>query len=1006
MKRCYLFFLMLVFCSSAIAQNIKVTGLVKDAANKSPIPGVNVLVKGTTRGTITNIDGAFTVDVKASDVLVVSFVGMKTQEVRVNGQSGLEILLNADSNTMDEVVVVGYGTSKAKDLTAPIAVVKADDIVKHATTSPMGALQGKVAGVNIISNGQPGAAPDVRIRGVGSFGDTKPLYVVDGMFFDNIAFLNNNDIEDITILKDASAASIYGVRAANGVVLVTTKKGKLNSAPVITYDGYAGIQRATNKLKMANSQQYAIMQLEKRNAADSAVIRNSIKVFGGDVAKLVPGANTSWYDQLLRDAAIQNHSIDITGGTDKSTYSFGGNYLYQEGIMNSKNDYERFNLRAKTDYKVNSWLKLGVNLVVSNSTTNAPNNAAWQAAYQSPSIFPVYDERRSAVDAYPEKFASPSQLGMANYFGNPVAAAKYFNDKTNLTQIIPTFYAELNLLPENRLVFKTSYNQEIAIAQQRVYGMEFMVSPGQKNTTSSLKKSNNLNRNYIIDNTLTYADNFGKHNVTAMLGNSVRDDSWRNLWGNATGVPGDREENLYLSQGNAAGRTTGDDGSTNRGLSYFGRIAYNFAGKYMLSATMRADGSSKYQEKWGYFPSVGAAWVVSDEPFFNDVKFVDFLKIRASWGKLGNDKVVASDGFASISQNLGTSGVFGSIALPGYISQEYFSWLRWEVVNEYNAGVEMNMFSNRLNASIDYYNRTTENAVINAPLPMGNGSLLGNNGKIRNSGIEFTAGWQDKIGSDFGYNIGVNFTTIKNEVVNLNGLPYLYGGTAEFRTISMIGEPLNAYYGHKIDGVYQNAAQIAADPIAVANNLKPGDFRYVDQNKDGVIDDKDRVILGSPTPDFTYGFNLGLSYKNLEFTAVFQGQYGNEIVNRKRGDRRWQSDINYDEAMVVNRWTGEGSTNKYPSAAGSVNPWNIAKFNSFYVEDGSYFRIQNVQLAYTLNKRKVGTFTLPTIRFSVMAERPYTYFTSNGFTPEVPGGFDSQVYPLAATYSFGIRIIY
>lgn len=997
---------MLLFTTSIWAQSIKVTGQVLDGASKQPIPGVNILVKGTNNGVTTTPDGTFSINAKVNDVLVVSFVGMKSQSVQLKSNEPLTIVLESDSRQMDEVVVVGYGTSKAKDLTAPIAVVKSSDIVKHATSSPMGALQGKVAGLNIINNGQPGASPEVRIRGIGSFGDTKPLYVVDGMFFSDISFLNNNDIEDISILKDASAASIYGVRAANGVVLVTTKKGRLNSKSTITYDGYVGVQKATNVLKMANSQQYAMMQLEKRNATDSSVIRNSINQFGGNLASMTPGTNTSWYNQLLRDAVMQNHSLDVSGGNSKATYSFGGSYLYQEGIMNAKNDYERFNLRAKTDYLVDSWLKLGASLVVSSSTLNSPNNTAWQAAYQSPSIFPVYDSRRSAADAYPEKFASPSQIGMANYFGNPVAMAKYYNDKTLGTQIIPTFSAEIHFLPENKLVFRTAYNQEITFSQHRKYDMAYKVGPGQLNSTSNLKKEDNYYRNYVWDNTLTYTDNFGKHNLTALLGNSIRDESWRNLWGNATGVPYEREENLYISQGNAAGRTTGDDGSTNRGLSYFGRVAYNYDGKYLLSATMRADGSSKYQEKWGYFPSAGAAWVVTEEPFMKQQSVVDFLKIRASWGQLGNDKIQASDGFASIQQNLGTSGVFGNSVINGYINQVYFSYLRWEVVNELNAGFDANFLKNRLVTSFDYYRRTTSNAVINAPLAMGAGSLLGNNGKIRNSGIEATISWQDKIGSDFSYNIGANITTIKNRVVNLNGLPYLLGGTAEFRTISEVGHPLNAFFGNRIAGVYQNAAEIAADPIAVANGLKPGDFKYVDENKDGVIDDKDRVILGSPIPNFTYGFNVGLSYKALEFSATFQGQSGNKIVNRKRGDRRWQSDINYDEDMVVNRWTGEGSTNSYPSAAGTINPWNISKFNSFYIEDGSYIRIQNIQLAYSLTNKKIGSFTVPTIRFSLMAERPYTFFKSNGFTPEVANGFDTQVYPLAATYSFGIRIVY
>ena len=511
---------------------------------------------------------------------------------------------------------------------------------------------------------------------------------------------------------------------------------------------------------------------------------------------------------------------------------------------------------------------------------------------------------------------------------------------------------------------------------------------------------------------------FGDHGLTAMLGQSVREENWRNLWGEATGVPGGHEEYYYLNQGNADGRKTGDDGTTYRGVSWFGRVSYDYKGKYLLSATMRADGSSKYQEKWGYFPSVGAAWNISEEGFMKDQKWVDYLKLRASWGKLGNDKVAASDGFASITQDMGTSGIFGGSAVPGYTNLVYFSWLGWEVVNETNVGLDFRTLNSRLTIEADWYYRLTQNAVIDAPLPMGAGNLLGNRGEILNTGVELSFNWADKIGKDFSYYIGANLTTLHNEVKDLNGLSYLYGGSAEFRTISQVGGELNAYYGYDIEGVYQNAAEIAADPIAVANGLEPGDFKYVDQNKDGKIDNKDRVTLGSYIPNFNYGINLGFSYKNFDFSMVMQGVAGNQIVNRKRGDRRWHSELNYDLDQFENRWTGEGSTNEYMSAKGSVKPWNISNFNSFYVEDGSYFRIQNVQVAYTFPKKDFGKFKMPSIRLSLTADRPLTVFKANSFSPELGSknekgeiasssyGFDERVYPLASSYTLGLRIIY
>lgn len=1000
--------MLLMFVEVVFAQSkITVSGTILEYGTKEPVIGASILVKATDTGTISDINGKYTLkDVSSDATLVFSYVGMKKIEIPISGRHIIDVTMTADTQQLNDVVVIGYGTSKAKDLTSPISVIKKGQIEGHATSSPMGALQGQIAGLNVVNTGSPGSSPQVNIRGVGSFSNSTPLYVVDGMFYDNISFLDNSDIEEITVLKDASAASIYGVRAANGVIIVTTKKGKKGQKTQITYNGYVGIQKATNVLSMANSKQYATMMLEANPASYESIIKSSIERYGGDYDTLTFGADTNWYDELIRTATITNHSLDITGGSDKATYSVGLNYLYQDGIMNVKNYYKRLNFRSNVAFDATNWLKVGANLVMVNSDQWVPDNAAWQQAYNTPSLIPVIDNTQSD-DIFPTKYASPSLIGLGSNFYNPVASANYGNNNRNQEfQVLPSFYAEISLIP-NHLKFKTSYNVDFSLLRNRNYKESYYVGSNQNNETSSLSKSNNVNFNYILDNTLTYENEFGSHSITAMIGQSARQESYRSLSGTASNVPDDYEEYLYLSQGNSDGRTVTDDGTTYRGLSYFARLSYNYADKYLLSATMRADGSSKYQTKWGYFPSVGVAWVMSNEPFMKNQHFFDYLKLRASWGKLGNDHVAASDGFASIkSGNNNYSGVFGNSTVAGYQNVSYFSYLRWEVVNETNLGMNFSMLNRRLNVDMDYFYRLTDKAVINTTLPLGAGTLAGNNGQITNSGIELQLNWNDKIGKDFSYNVSTNFSTLRNRVKSLNNAPYIYGGSAESRTVDLVGHEMNSYYGWKVTGVYQNAAEIAADPVAVANNLEPGDFKYQDVNNDHEINDKDRQVLGSNTPTYAYGLNFGLKYKNLELNVVTQGQGGNKIYNRKRALRYAQANYNFDEDFYKNRWTGEGSSNTYCSSKAMMKGWNNGHTTSFFVEKGDYFRIQNIEFAYNFKNLRLGSYTLPLIRLSLNAERPLTLFNTNGFTPEITdnNGWDTEVYPLTAIYTFGLRM--
>ena len=1004
-KRILSVLLVLAGVATAWAAPKTVKGVVVDQTNQ-PVIGASVQVNGTTIGVVTDIDGTYELaNVPDNAVITFSFIGMKSKEVKVT-DSVLNVQLVDDLQKLDEVVVIGYGAAKAKDLTSPITVVKGDELLSTPSTSPMSAIQGKVAGVNVVNSGAPGAGPRVSIRGNGSFTNSSPLYVVDGMFYDDINFLNNSDIQEMSVLKDASAAAIYGVRAANGVVIITTKKGKRNQNAKITYNGYVGVQSATNVLKMANSEQYAQMLLEANYDAYVANMKASIDRYGGSYADAdfhnwTFGANTDWYNELLRKAVITNHSIGISGGSEKAVYSLGVSYLYQDGIMDADNNYKRMNFRAAVDYDATSWLKVGFSGVFSNSTQINPNNSAWKEAFNSPSIYPVYDENNA--EAFPEKFASPASVGFTSNFYNPVATAKYNNSRNENYQVLSNFYAQFNILPE-RLNFKTNYSYDYTGTRGRSYIKPYYVSSWQQKSVSELTKSTTNYYNYIWDNTLTYNDKFGDHKVGAMLGYSMRQQQYRYLWGKASNVPEGKDEYMYLGQGDADGVTLGDDGYCYRGQSYFARLNYDYAGKYLLMFTMRADGSSKYQEQWGYFPSVGAAWVMSQESFMQNQKAFDYLKLRASWGRLGNDHVAASDGFASINTGNGASGVFGNTTIPGFQNTSYFSYLKWELVDEANVGVNFSTLNNRLNVDLDWYHRMTKRAVISPRLPFSNDVLAGNYGKILNTGFDIAATWSDRIGNDFKYSVGLNMSFLKNRVKDLGGTDYVKGG----KTINMVGEEMNSFYGFKVVGIYQNDAECAADPIAVANGLAPGDFKYEDVNGDNVIDGNDRQTLGAYIPNLTYGVNLGFSWKNLDFELTTYGQAGAQMYNRKRALRYSQSNFNFDESQYKNRWTGEGSTNEHPSAAALVKGWNVSdqKVNSYFVESADFFRIQNITLAYNFRNLKMGNYTLPGLRLSLTADRPFTTFSANAFTPELSDseGWDVEVYPLTSTYTFGVQI--
>lgn len=988
--------------SAVFGQDRNIAGTVTDQSTNESLPGATVLVKGTAKGTSTDMDGNFTLTVGSNEkVLVVSFVGYESTEVTIGTSNVLKIQLVPAKTSLQEVVVVGYGSVKVKDLTSAITTIKSDELVKTPSATPLQALQGKVAGLQVVTGGGPGDSPTIRVRGVGSFPGREneaPLFVVDGMFFDNIDFLNPSDIASMSVLKDASASAIYGVRAANGVVLIETKSGSYNQKTEISYSGYTGYQVAQNIVKMANAQQFSMMALESGSVADQTFVLNAMQRYGRSrINPNVPDVNTDWYSEVLQPAPQTNHSLDISGGNDKARYSIGSNYFFQDGILKMDNQYERMNLRTKLDIKATKWLTVGGNLIFSNATKFNAQNSAWNQAYFAVPIMPVYDENNTS--ATPTNYSNAQDLGYRSG-QNPFPTMDFNIDRMKIKKVLANYYAELTLIPQT-LTFKTSYNYNYSSIDQRVVNLPWFIGNSFQNPDATITRTYSIYNNKIWDNVLTYNKSINNHTFVVMAGSSFKDEGFQKLSAQGKNFPTDQEQSWYLNQSlNIPAEAVWDDGLRQYGMSYFGRVSYNFSDKYLLYGTLRADGSNKYQQKWGYFPTVGAGWVISEEGFLKGNDYIQFLKLRASWGQLGNDRIQASDG--AFTTNVVTT-TLGGIVYSGTVVNNTYSTLKWELTEETNIGFSSKLLRDKLSVEFDYFIRDTKNAAIPVIIPGQGGSVLKPVGVIRNSGIELALNWSNTVNNKLSYSVGANISTLKNEAMDLYGQTYIDGGSAEFRQRTYLGEPLMAFYGREVAGVYQNQAEIDADPVAVANGLVPGDFKYKDQNSDGKIDDDDRVILGSYFPNFMYGGNISITYGSFDFSTSVYGQMGNKILNRKRGELIWTPDGNLDADLAINRWHGEGTSNEYPSSAGLRKGWN-QKMSDYFVEDGSFFRIQNVQLGYTLRNSKWLNGQFPEARIYFTAERPLTLFQYNGFTPEVANGWDSQTYPVAAVYTIGLNV--
>lgn len=986
----------------------KVSGTITDDKGV-PIIGANVIIKDLGKGTISDTDGHFRLEVPARATLQISYIGYDSKDVSTNNASVFNIRLKEGNKALEEVVVVGFGTQKKKDLTSAIATVNGEDLANLTVSNAASALQGRMSGVQITNDGSPGGSPSIRIRGTGSIYNASPLYVVDGMIVDNISYLGPNDIENIAVLKDASASAIYGVRAANGVIMVTTKKGTKDGKLKVFVNSYAGVKTPSHLVQMATGEQYITLYNEKMNYLGSSSNQVQYSTFN---------TSTDWFNEVLTSSFTNNDDISIQGGTDKSSYNVGVNYLKENGLI-KHNNYEKLGMRANYDFKLSKFVQAGLNIVVTSAQSKPYNGDLLVQTYKALPIMAAKDAN--------SKFVDPTSLPIAvGQSSNPAATLYYNYQWNNAYNGIADFYVDVNFL--KYLTFKTTLGFNPQLTRYISFTPIYDVSSFQQNTTNSMSKSRNDNLNMSWDNTITFEKTFHHdHNFKAMAGYSYRVQTNDALSASATGLvdlPAITQSFLFLSLGktDTYAVQASDGGSKETQIAYMGRINYDYKHKYLANITMRADGSSKFpsNNRWGYFPSVGLGWVISQESFMQDVKVFNFLKLRAGWGLLGNDNipsniyrpVVDNSDYRSVIFGSDQNSGNGAVSHAATVTQSYNPNLKWETVNETNIGLEATTLSNHLTTTVDWYRKMTTNAIF-ATTALGSSGIdpsgvWGNYADILNTGLELNVGWQDKLSDKFSYNINANFTYNKNKMNSISaaGASYYDAGFSDTPIITRttIGHSIGEFFGYKAIGVFQNQAQIDKTPHLPGTI--PGDLIFADVNNDQKIDASDRTFLGNPNPPFSYGLNIGIKYAAFDLNLFCQGVAGNKIFNANRM-LRYQTE-NYDRDFYNNRWHGEGTSNTYPSAVMS----NPTTPNSFYVESGSYFRLKTFQLGFTIPSlitKKVG---IEKVRFYLNAENPLTIFGYNGFTPEISSssplmsGVDRGVYPLSSVYSFGVNLIF
>jgi len=965
-----------------------ISGIVTEE-NGTPLEFVSIGVKGTNNGTYSEENGKFSISVPENAILVFSYVGFETIEVAVGNQSVLNVKMTSNIKLLDQVVVIGYGTAKRIDLTGSSNKIKGAELAAVPYLTATQSLQGKAAGVQITNSGAPGSAPNVRIRGTGSIlGGVDPLYVVDGIITDDIRNINAADIVSVDILKDASSTAIYGARAANGVILITTKSGSSDKFSV-NYNAQVGMRLLTNSVKMAEPGYYALYSNEAANFP--AVTFNDIT------------GSTSWYDQITRPALFQNHNLSVTGKVKKYKFYVSGGFVRENGIL-IDNDYSRLNIRLNHEYQISTKFTIGNTLAASRYISNNKPYSLFTSSYIAAPIFNAINPDGT--------YGSTSNV--INNVGNPYATLKNTNDRSYGNRYQATFWGEYKII--KGLSFKSQIGVNLEHNNGWVYIPEYYTYQadktlgGQKNEIPDLTFKRDTIYQWVWDNVLTYEFDLGKSQTLKVAAGHTaeRRDGWVNRSElNNYPTPNNPDYFRLNLADTAHGQQNFRDPIDNyfRRESFFARLNYKLHDKYLLNATYRRDANSNFpsSNRWGNFPSVGLGWIVSNEPFLKEVKAFDELKLRASYGLVGNDVIRPGQFDLRPTQRLytyfGTDRIDGAI-VTGIVDPN----LKWEVVKEFDLGAEFSLWNNKISGEIDYYNKTASDALYTIPyasIGFGN-SLLTNAATVKNSGIEAALNWNHRYNKNLSQTVKMNFTFNKNEVTDVGlGRALNFGslGNGWTATQTLSGQPIGSFWVFKTNGIFQTEEEIKNYPHII--NTKPGDFKIEDVNGDGIIDNLDRQFVGSYLPKFYGGLSYGLVWKKFDFNIDFFGNFGNKVYNAKKG-LRFGSNYNVEYAVAEKRWTPENKSNTNPRAS-NVTPYPI----DYFIESGMFIRINNITFGYNMENIKfLGN--IDKIRMYISAQNPFIYTPYTGFTPELPGnqneaGIELNIYPVSSTFLFGLN---
>lgn len=970
------------------AQQITVQGVVKDQTGETVI-GASVMEKGTTNGTITGIDGDFSLNMSPNGTLVVSFVGYKTQEVQVKGQKQLQVVLSEDAEMLDEVVVIGYGTMKKSDLTGAVSSIGNKDI-KDSPVSNLGqAIQGKISGVQIVDAGKPGDNVSIKIRGLGSINNCDPLVVIDGVPTDlGLSSLNMADVERLDVLKDASATAIYGSRGANGVVMITTKRGTEGKGKLAVSANYS-FQNATNVPSLLNAAQYA--ELSNDMMVNSGRNPNPEWANPSEL-----GAGTDWMDELLRTGVMQNYTVSYSGGNEKSHYYVSGGFLDQSGIVKSVN-YRRFTFQSNSDAQVLKWLKFSNNITFSADTKKSGSYNIGDALKALP-IYPVKNEDGS--------WSGPD--GNSEWYGstrNPIGPTELNKSQTDGYNFLANLTAELTFT--KWLKFKSTFGYDAKFWFIDNFTPKYNWKPTPTEETSRYK-SDNKSFTYLWDNYFLFDHTFAeKHRVGLMAGMSAQwnTNDYLNAQKNVFMFDNvhemDNGEEMYAIGGNETEWAL---------LSYMARVNYSYEDRYLLTATIRRDGSSRFGKKhrWGTFPSVSVAWRASQEKWFPKNDYINDLKVRAGYGVTGSQASVGNYSYlASYNTSVYPFGISSGNQTALVSSTLANPYIHWEEVAQTNIGFDASLFNSRVMFSFDAYLKETRDMLVKASIPITSGfedttTTYTNAGKVRNQGIEMSLHTINLTG-ELGWETNLTATYNKNKIKDLNSdVPY-YINQINNSYVTMLAKdyPINVFYGYVTDGIFQNQSEV--NTHAVQPGAEPGDIRFRDLNNDGVINDSDRTVIGNPNPSWLFSMNNSLSYKGFELSVFLQGIAGNKIYNANNIDNTGMAAAYNQTTDVLKRWQGEETSNSMPRAVFG-DPNQNTRVSDRFVENGSYLRLKNITLSYTFPKQWLQKAQIENARLSLSCENVATITGYSGFDPEVGiNGIDQNRYPISRTFSLGLN---